>query len=125
MKKSSVWTLIIGIAIVITSGLNLAQSVSYPTELPDVNIAIAVSDILSILLGIFVLFTFLHQKRKEDANPTAVEPVPNTPEDAVRLGKMRDWIIAFVIFYMISQSASTWILNDYAVVIFSIRIKAR
>lgn len=113
MKKISLWAGIIGALLVVAFVLSGANSFTHPTDLTRVNMAINVSNLLWIGLGVFLIFIYLKTKQKEDAGYIAVKPEPDSAADIELLSKKRNWIFGFVLLIQILGSAQTWILNDY------------
>lgn len=113
MKNPSLWAGIIGGLIVVGNVIGGVSVLSNPTDLPRVNLAAGITYLLWIGFGFFLLSVYFKSKKKEDSGQMAQKVEPNTPEDLVRLGKMRNWVIAFVLLYVAINSAQMWILNDY------------
>lgn len=114
MKKPFVWAGIIGGLIVIFSLFSGgADLLSSPSEVVRINIAVGVTALLWLVLGIFLITLYIKGKQREEEGHVPTMPAPNTPEDVERLRMIRNWILGFVVLFQVINSVETWILNDY------------
>src|SRR5262245_27722196 len=77
MRKKETWAGIIGAVVVILTAIGAAGALTNPTDLPLVNVAIDVNNLLWILFGVFLIGIFLRNKKKEDAGHVPIKPTPN------------------------------------------------
>jgi len=113
MKKPHIWAGIIGIGIIALNIYQGAKFIANPTDLPAVNVALSVTYLLWIALGIFLVALFLKGKHREELNDTTISLVPNSPEDIQRLSNQRRYIFVFVLLITMIGSTQVWILNNY------------
>jgi hypothetical protein len=111
MKRFSTWALIIGIILLAVSLISLGTLVANPTDMADVNTAMALSQLAWVALGGFLIFCYFIWKPKEDELKAADESVKDSEEV---LRRSRNWILGFIILLTAMGSIEMWLLNDYA-----------
>jgi hypothetical protein len=91
-----------------------AKAMAYPTDLPLVNIADSVQDVLWLAFGAFLIWIFIHRRRDENGANGTPQNTPSSMDDTEVLATRRNWIFGIVLVFNIIGSAAPLILNDYS-----------
>lgn len=113
MKKNKLWKILGGIILIIISVVVLAQLLfSHPSKLTE--ILASVSTIICWGgLGVFLIYSYLNDKDKEDTGATKTPVVPNSHEDIASLSVTRKNMLASVLLIETFGSIPSWITNNY------------
>lgn len=110
MKRFSTWAAIFGIILLGSSLISLGTLIANPTDMVDVNVAMAASNVALGALGGFLLFAFFFWKQREEQDKVDAEFSKDSEQN---LKRSRNWILGFVLLITVIGSLEPWILNNY------------